>query len=964
MKRARLRDRDEEAVATRDPESRFDRGRRGDRVATIHRLVGNQTVASDGGPASVTVSAPDGPAEQAAERVAEQVMRRSQPEPERSGITENVPPGLLSRTAPSLGQTEDQDETPRNSSAAVIQPKFRVSQPTDKDEKEADRIRDPVMRMPEPTGQESRMRHRTASSPHSQVPAAGGRTRLRLSGTTAELLGIATFGGFGLDESEAPAGLRARIERRAAELADLLRSAPPGSVLVVEGHTDATGSESHNRQLGHERTETVRRALVDAGVPPGLIRTRSRGEADLTVATEGPEPRNRRVTVRLQAPSGAVGLGVGSLSNPMADLGSRPSPPDLFPSLEDMVESPEVIAERNLEWMLRNPPSPVPPGRSVDDLLDATIADVSDDLADAMGIESQWVRDRLRGLIRSGVDRGIDAGIDAGLDGLGLEGEQREAVKQTIDALRQVRPGERPGGERERLQRAPTSTANSAEVDGVGAVPTSAAARIEALRSGGGCPLPASERRFLEPHFGRAVDRVLIHTDWRAQEAAAALDARAFTVGRDIAFGTREYRPGTDRGRRLLAHELTHVVQQTGDGAVASAARRPPSLVQREENGGGTEGEETNGSEQGVPERFREILDKVRNDEELTRGEIEYLRELSPAEVEYFKEVMAEEISRQILSKTFRFSLTYDPSTELRDFEHNLTAGLRLRLGGVIGGVAGSLGGTAESDVTVRGSASGPTTTLVISRPRGSNRMAAMIRQRLFPGEGPRRFTFDDVSERTYRILAGIAFIGRLTFSLTGPGTEGSGAVALTHESFPDDVELVLTLRSPPAGGSTGGAREQGPSDYSLLTPSPRAFAAGGYANVGGRHGLQGTAGLDVPLLYDTSNPLAYAGLGIRGSMGTAGTRRAGGTGFVGLNLDPLSLQLGIGAGVAFLPNPIGTPEGPAQTVAYSELEGAIGYRPISNLELLLLATTGAGEGGGGALPSFGTVQLGAGFRF
>lgn len=53
-----------------------------------------------------------------------------------------------------------------------------------------------------------------------------------------------------------------------------------------------------------------------------------------------------------------------------------------------------------------------------------------------------------------------------------------------------------------------------------------------------------------------------VHTDEGAAETAQAVNARAFTVGRDVVFGAGQYQPETNEGRRLLAHELTHLVQQ------------------------------------------------------------------------------------------------------------------------------------------------------------------------------------------------------------------------------------------------------------------------------------------------------------------------------------------------------------------------------------------------------------------
>jgi len=85
--------------------------------------------------------------------------------------------------------------------------------------------------------------------------------------------------------------------------------------------------------------------------------------------------------------------------------------------------------------------------------------------------------------------------------------------------------------------------------------------RINSLRSGGQ-PLPRSIRSFMEPRFGHDFSQVRIHTDAQAAETALAVHARVYTVGRDIIFGAGEYAPETTVGKRLLAHELTHVVQQ------------------------------------------------------------------------------------------------------------------------------------------------------------------------------------------------------------------------------------------------------------------------------------------------------------------------------------------------------------------------------------------------------------------
>jgi len=84
----------------------------------------------------------------------------------------------------------------------------------------------------------------------------------------------------------------------------------------------------------------------------------------------------------------------------------------------------------------------------------------------------------------------------------------------------------------------------------------------EVLRSPG-APLDASTRTFMEPRFGHDFSNVRIHTDAKAADSARAVNALAYTVGRDVVFGTSQYRPWTSNGQRLMAHELTHVLQQS-----------------------------------------------------------------------------------------------------------------------------------------------------------------------------------------------------------------------------------------------------------------------------------------------------------------------------------------------------------------------------------------------------------------
>lgn len=102
-----------------------------------------------------------------------------------------------------------------------------------------------------------------------------------------------------------------------------------------------------------------------------------------------------------------------------------------------------------------------------------------------------------------------------------------------------------------------------AKADGSFTASSGVSAQVTGLK-GGGQGLPTSARNYFEPRFGADFSDVRVHTGSRAAAAAKALNARAFTTGRDVVFGQGEYAPGTRRGGELLAHELTHVIQQRG----------------------------------------------------------------------------------------------------------------------------------------------------------------------------------------------------------------------------------------------------------------------------------------------------------------------------------------------------------------------------------------------------------------
>ena len=89
-----------------------------------------------------------------------------------------------------------------------------------------------------------------------------------------------------------------------------------------------------------------------------------------------------------------------------------------------------------------------------------------------------------------------------------------------------------------------------------------------------GQPLEATTRAFMEPRFGHDFSQVRVHTGAKAAESAQAVNALAYTVGRDIVFGAGRYAPGTPEGDKLIAHELTHVAQQSQGVSAAGATLR------------------------------------------------------------------------------------------------------------------------------------------------------------------------------------------------------------------------------------------------------------------------------------------------------------------------------------------------------------------------------------------------------
>ncbi|MGC5020950.1 DUF4157 domain-containing protein [Micromonospora sp. DT47] len=97
---------------------------------------------------------------------------------------------------------------------------------------------------------------------------------------------------------------------------------------------------------------------------------------------------------------------------------------------------------------------------------------------------------------------------------------------------------------------------------------------LDVVNSGGGSPLDVETRADMESRFGHDFGDVRVHIDGAAHESARAVNAHAYTVGSNIVFQRDKYDPASEGGRHMLAHELTHVVQQRSgpvDGTEAGA---------------------------------------------------------------------------------------------------------------------------------------------------------------------------------------------------------------------------------------------------------------------------------------------------------------------------------------------------------------------------------------------------------
>ena len=202
--------------------------------------------------------------------------------------------------------------------------------------------------------------------------------------------------------------------------------------------------------------------------------------------------------------------------------------------------------------------------------------------------------DRTAATPNAGVlQRKCACGGSAGLSGTCAECQQRKLRGKPIQAkLRINEPGDQYEREADRVaeqvmrmpdaevtkQRRNTRTPlvqRRATTGGVGVA--EAPPIVHDVLNSPGQPLDAAIRAFFEPRLGHDFSQVRVHAGERAEQSAREVSAHAYTVGHNIVFGTGRFSPDTIEGRGLLAHELTHVMQQTESSVTSGVVQRQPA---------------------------------------------------------------------------------------------------------------------------------------------------------------------------------------------------------------------------------------------------------------------------------------------------------------------------------------------------------------------------------------------------
>ncbi|MEO9805892.1 MAG: DUF4157 domain-containing protein [Reichenbachiella sp.] len=247
-------------------------------------------------------------------------------------------------------------------------------------------------------------------------------------------LGSFTLDGFVTNKHDLTPKHTAIIKEKAATIAFLL-SQDQDAYLVIEGHADAVGKEENNQTLSERRAGRVIAELINHGIPEHKMIKSGSGESELKIKTKKANAANRRVEVRFNKIT--MGFGVDTKLK-LKDFSPEKLEEEMKkPNIHDLFKVPEPTKEQIEEWKWREMERIYKDLKPVDNKI--TFNKAVDGIIDKMtdGIKNKTIRNLVKKGIRKAIDKGIDAGLDGVLDQAGIKGEGKEAIKKTIETIRE-----------------------------------------------------------------------------------------------------------------------------------------------------------------------------------------------------------------------------------------------------------------------------------------------------------------------------------------------------------------------------------------------------------------------------------------------------------------------------------------------------------------------------------------------